>query len=87
MIGNPVVYDFHTCNATREINKDIVPLTYNNTFYTPHQEVSILCGSTNLTLEDYQSKGFDRGSVVHDLADIDIETIIEWGKELLELHV
>lgn len=84
VIGNQVVYDFVTCSTTNGDNsKGLVPMTYDNTFYTPHKEVTIPCGTVNLTLHEYQEMGFDKGSVVHDL--VDTKTIIEWGKELLDL--
>ena len=83
LIGNPDIYDFHTCNVTRDIGKGLVPFTYNNTFYAPNQEVYVSCGDVNLTLSEYQAMGFDKGSVVKE--SVDIATIIDWGKQLLDL--
>ena len=83
VIGNPDIYDFHTCNTDGDNSKGLVPMTYDNTFYTPNKEVNIPCGLMNLTLQEYQKMGFNEGSVVHDL--VDTAAIIEWGKVLLNL--
>ena len=83
VIGNADIYDFHTCDTDRDDSKGLVPNTHDNTFYTPNKEVYIPCGQVNLTLQEYQAMGFDKGSVVHDI--VDTATIIEWGKELLDL--
>jgi hypothetical protein len=85
VIGNPDIYDFHTCNKTSsEDSRGLVPMTSDNTFYTPHKEVNIPCGAENLTLQEYQKMGFDKGSVVHDLAEIDTATVVSWGRHLLD---
>ena len=83
IIGNPEIYDFHTCTLDGENARGLIPFTYENTFYTPSGDVSIPCGGKNLTLQEYQARGFDMGSVVDNI--VDIATVIDWGKELLEL--
>ena len=83
LIGNPAIYDLHTCNVTSKDIRDLVPFTYDNTFYVPTKDVYIPCGDVNLTLREYQAMGFDKGSVVHDA--VDIATIVEWGRTLLDL--
>ena len=83
IIGNPDIYGFGTCDVNGDLKKGLVPLTYNNTFYAPNKDIYIRCGDKNLTLTEYQAMGFDKGSVVNDLVDLD--TVIEWGKQLLEL--
>ena len=82
IIGNPNVYEFGTCNPTGDL-KGLIPLTYNNTFYAPNKDIHIHCGNRDLTLEQFQSMGYDKGSVVNDI--VDTETIIEWGKHLLNI--
>ena len=83
LIGNSNIYDLHTCNITGGDSRGLVPFTYDNTFYVSNKDVYIPCGNVNLTLHEYQAMGFDRGSVVHDV--VDIATIIDWGKTLIEL--
>ena len=82
IIGNPDIYGFGTCNPTGDV-KGLIPLTYNNTFYAPNKDIHIHCGSQYLSLEQFQSMGYDKGSVVNDV--VDTETIIGWGKQLLNI--
>ena len=82
IIGNPDIYEFGTCNPDGD-DKGLIPLTYNNTYYAPKKEVYIHCGKKNLTLEQFQAMGYDKGSVVNDI--VDIETVVGWGKELLNI--
>ena len=82
IIGNPDIYRFIACDPEGD-NKGLIPLTYNNTFYAPNKAIYILCKSQKLTLEQFQALGYDKGSVVNDI--VDTETIIEWGKELLNI--
>lgn len=82
VIGNPNVYYFDKCSVGRD-NRDLVPLTYNNEFYAPNKYIYINCGGKNLTLEEYQKLGFDKGSVVHDL--VDISTIVSWATAMFDL--
>ncbi len=84
IIGNPDIYEFGTCSLdAKNDSLGLVPLTYDNTFYAPNKEIYIRCGSANLTLQDYQGMGFDKGSVVNDI--VDTATVIGWGKQLLDL--
>ena len=82
IIGNPDIYRFIACNPDGN-NEGLIPLTYNNTFYAPNKEISILCKGHRLTLEQFQALGYDKGSVVNDI--VDTETVIEWGKKLLNI--
>ena len=82
IIGNPNIYEFGSCNPTGDV-KGLIPLTYNNTFYAPNKDIHIHCGNQDLSLEQFQSMGYDKGSVVNDV--IDTETIIGWGKKLLNM--
>ena len=85
IIGNPNIYEFGTCNQTsaRSDSEGLVPMTYDNTFYAPNKDIYIRCGTINLTLQEYQAMGFDKGSVVNDI--VDMATVIDWGKQLLDL--
>ena len=84
IIGNPDIYSFGTCSTdAKSDSQGLVPMTYNNTFYAPNKDIYIRCGSVNLTLQEYQAMGFDKGSVVNDV--VDIATVIGWGKQLLDL--
>ena len=84
IIGNPDIYSFGTCSSDAKSDSlGLVPKTYDNTFYAPNKEIYIRCGSANLTLQQYQQKGFDDGSTVNDI--VDMATVIGWGKQLLDL--
>ena len=78
VVGNPNIYDFTSC-STEQDNRNLVPYTAHNTFFTPNKEVYILCGDKKLTLQEYQNMGFDVGSVVYDIVDSD--TIKKWAEE------
>ena len=82
IIGNPDIYQFGTCNPDGD-DRGLIPLTYNNTFYAPKKDVYIHCGKQNLTLQEFQAMGYDKGSVVNDVADT--ATVVGWGKELLNI--
>lgn len=82
IILNPNVYKFAGCNPNGD-NEGLIPLTYNNSFYTYNKELYIQCGQEKLTLEEFQKLGYDIGSVVHGIAEN--STVIEWGRELLGL--
>ena len=82
IIGNPDIYGFGTCNPDGD-DKGLIPLTYNNTFYVPNKDIYIQCRTKKLTLEEFQAVGYDKGSVVKDV--VDSETVIGWGKELLDI--
>ena len=82
IIGNPDIYEFGSCNPDGD-DKGLIPLTYNNTYYAPKKNIYIHCGKKNLSLEQFQSMGYDKGSAVNDI--IDTETIVGWGKELLNI--
>ena len=64
-------------------NDGLIPLTYNNTFYAPNKDIYIRCGGRKLTLQQFQAMGNEKGSVVKDI--VDTETVIGWGKELLNI--
>ena len=80
IIGNPNVYQFAGCNPDGDV-EGLIPLTYNNTFYAPNKDIYIQCGSKKLTLEEFQTLGYDKGSVIYDVTDA--TTIVNWGRKLL----
>ena len=70
------------CNANGD-NEGLIPLTHNNTFYTPNKEVNNHCDGKAPTLQQFQAMGYDKGSVANDI--VDTETVIGWGKNLLNI--
>ena len=80
IIGNPNIYDFSSCIPGGN-NTGLIPLTANNTFYAPNKDVFIKCGNVKYTLQEFQSLGYDIGSVVYE--PVDYNTIVEWGRKLL----
>ena len=83
IIGNPNIYVFVACDPDGD-NEGLIPLTYNNTFYAPNKDVHVHCKDRFLTLQEFQALGYDKGSVVNDV--VDTETIIGWGKKLLNIN-
>ena len=81
VITSSVVYSDSGCDPKHL--KGLVPFTANNHFYTANGTVSIPCGNTTLTLEDFQKLGYDIGSTVDKLPSN--SDIITWGKQLLGL--
>ena len=79
IIGNPNVYEFGSCDPDNL--KGLVPLTADNTFYAPNHTIYIACKGQQLTLQQYQQKGYDIGSKVLD--PIDTKTIVQMGHDLL----
>lgn len=80
VIGNPVVYEFGSCNPNN-LNDPPNPFTANNMFYLPNQKISFVCDKTSWTLPQFQAKGRDLGSQLFDPPST--ATIIQWGKQLL----
>ena len=78
VIGSSTVYSFTSC-VTEQDTRDLVPYTANNVFYSPYKDLNVLCGKTNVTLQEYQRMGFDVGSVVYGVADS--ELIKKWAQE------
>ena len=82
IIGNPNIYEFNGCGLNKDISR-LVPFTANNTFFANDKDIYIECAGTKLTLEMYQSMGYDIGSVIEDM--IPVEDIITMAKALLKL--
>ncbi len=80
IIGNPNIYEFNGCSQNGDISR-LVPFTANNTFFANSKDIYIACDGKKLTLEQYQSMGYDVGSVVEDM--IPVEDIISMAKALL----
>jgi len=57
------------------------PFTARNFFFTANATISIPCGNTTFTLEEYQKLGYDIGSTVDKLPSN--SEVISWGKQLL----
>jgi hypothetical protein len=80
---NPVPYDINTCD-TADL---LVPYLANNTIYIPNgTEVAFTCKvngtSQRLNLQQWQSYGLDLGTIVETAPDV--QTIIEWGRKMLQ---
>ena len=82
-ILSPNVYKFAGCNPNGD-NEGLIPLTYNNTFYTYNKNLYIQCGNKQLTLQEFQALGYDKGSVIYGIPDN--STVIDWGRALLGLY-
>ena len=82
IILSPNVYKFPGCNPNGD-NEGLIPLTYNNTFYSYNKDMYIQCGKEQLTLSEFQKLGYDVGSVVNGIAEN--STVVDWGRELLGL--
>ncbi len=80
IIGNPNVYLFDRCDINNKLN-GIVPLTANNTFYAPNSSIYINCGGYQFSLQEYQLRGYDIGSIVMDT--VNAKTVAQWGRDLL----
>ncbi|UJR20272.1 hypothetical protein I4U23_023403 [Adineta vaga] len=83
---SPVPYNIWSCN-TADL---FVPYLANNRIYIPASaEVAFVCivngSSARLSLNQWQSYGLDLGSTVQPAPDI--QTIIEWGREMLQQTV
>jgi hypothetical protein len=80
---NPLPYLIGNCD-TADL---FVPYLENNKIYIPAgTEVAFVCNvngtSTQLNLEQWQSYGIDKGTTVQTTPDV--ETIVEWGREMLQ---
>ena len=84
VIGNPDIYEFDECDPNHL--DGLVPLTANNHFYAPDREVYIVCADMKFSLEGYQEKGYDIGSTVSDIKTINSKTIVQWGRDLLDME-
>ena len=80
---SPNVYKFAGCNPSGD-NEGLIPLTYNNTFYTYNKNLYIQCGNKQLTLQEFQALGYDKGSVIYGIPDN--STVVDWGRALLGLY-
>ena len=78
----PDVYHFSGCNPNGEMY-NLVPFTANNSFFIPGQELSFNCGGKQFNLHDFQLLGYDIGSHVYD--ELDIESILKLGKDILSM--
>jgi hypothetical protein len=81
--SRPVPYNFLNCNTANLT----VPYFANNKIYIPNgTDVGFNCTvngtSKLLTLEQWQAYGLDLGTTVETAPDI--QTIIEWGRKMLQ---
>ena len=80
---NSVPYNINNCDTSDLL----VPYLANNTIYIPSgEEVAFTCKvngtSARLSLEQWQSYGLDLGTTIK--VTPDIQTIIQWGREMLQ---
>ncbi|CAF1010016.1 unnamed protein product [Didymodactylos carnosus] len=80
---SPVPYNIENCDTANIF----VPYLANNKIYIPSgTQVAFTCkvngSSTRLSLEQWQSYGLDIGTTVQTAPDV--QTIIEWGREMLQ---
>jgi hypothetical protein len=80
---SPVPYDIKNCDTANLF----VPYVASNKIYIPSgTEVAFICNvngsSTRLSLEQWQSYGLDSGTTVQTAPDV--QTVIEWGREMLQ---
>jgi hypothetical protein len=78
-----VPYNIGNC----DVASLLLPYFANNTIYIPSgKEVTFICNingtSARLTLEQWQSYGLDIGTIAKTAPDI--QTIIEWGRKMLQ---
>jgi hypothetical protein len=83
LYSGSVPYNIGNCDTASLF----VPYLANNTIYIPSgQEVGFNCNvngtSTRLTLQQWQSYGLDIGTIVETTPDV--QTIIEWGRKMLQ---
>jgi hypothetical protein len=76
-------YDSRSCNTTNQF----LPYLANNTIYTaPGTDVAFNCTvndtSQLLSLEQWEALGRDLGTTAQTAPDI--QTIIQWGREMLQ---
>ena len=81
IISRSEVYENNACDPTHL--KGLVPFTASNHFYTADGTISIPCGKSTFTLEEYQKLGYDIGSTVDKLPSNSV--VISWGQQLLGL--
>lgn len=80
------VYYYDSCDpTTRSSLAATTDNTYNNTFYAPNKSVVVHCGATGegpvWTLEQYQGRGQDIGSVAEEPPTTD--EVLGWIKQLV----
>jgi hypothetical protein len=78
-----VPYHIDNCDTTDLL----VPYLANNTIYIPSgTEVAFICNvsgiTTRLNLQQWQSYGLDIGTIIETTPDV--QTIIEWGRKMLQ---
>jgi len=83
LYNSSVPYFISNCDTSSLV----VPYLANNTMYIPAgKEVAFICKvngtSTRLSLQQWQSYGLDIGTVIETTPDI--QTIIEWGRKMLQ---
>lgn len=62
-------------------NPTVLPVMHDNIIFNPAGKVTIKCGNSEIALDQWQAKGFDKGTTAHVLPS-DAE-IISMGKALL----
>lgn len=73
------VYEFGSCDATNW--EQLVPLTKNNRFFTDDGTAQFKCGSSTMTLQQWQAMGEDVGSTVSGAATV--EAIMQAAHDVL----
>jgi hypothetical protein len=83
LYSRPVPYNFQYCNTA---NLTVPYLANNKIYIPPGTEVGFNCTvdgtSKLLTLEQWQAYGLDLGTTVETAPDV--QTIIEWGRKMLQ---
>jgi hypothetical protein len=83
LYNTSVPYNIGNCDT----DSLLVPYLANNTIYIPSDtEVAFICKvngtQARLNLQQWQSYGLDIGTIVETTPDV--ETIIQWGREMLQ---
>lgn len=80
--NDPDVYSFGGCQTDGNI-ENLIPLTANNSFFVPGNEVAFNCGGQTISLLYFQFMGYDIGSSVN--GKLDIKSILKMGRDLLTI--
>merc|ERR1712107_310797 len=57
-----------------------------NSVYAPQGSASVSVGGKKSSFADFQKEGFDQKSQLKDADKISASTIVQWGKELLQMN-
>ncbi|KAJ9469345.1 hypothetical protein DIPPA_01785 [Diplonema papillatum] len=80
-VDDKPAYQFFYCDPNDLPSSPGILDSYNNTIYNPSAKATVLCNTSTISLEEFQSGGFDQGTTV--AASPSTDQIIAWAKELL----